>query len=52
MARKVNVVADTLSRKTISVLSLKHCKWRFASDGALLAQLKIMSDLKVMMIDS
>ena len=32
--RKANVVADALSRKTISVLSLKNCTWRFASDGA------------------
>ena len=35
---KANVVVDVLIRKTISVLSLKHCIWRFASDGALLAQ--------------
>ena len=34
---KANVVADTLSRKTISVLSLKHCAWRFTYDGTLLA---------------
>ena len=32
--RKANVVADTLSRKTNSVLSLKHCIWKFAYDGA------------------
>ena len=30
--RKANVVAEALSRKIISVLSLKHCIWRFASD--------------------
>ena len=40
------------SRKTIYVLSLKHCGWRFASDRALLAQLKSMFDLKQMMIDA
>ena len=33
---KTNVVANALSRRTISVLSLKHCAWRFTSDGALL----------------
>ena len=49
---KSNVVEDALSMKTIYVLSLKHCIWRFASDGALLAQLKAMSDLKQMMIDA
>ena len=48
---KANVVADTLSRKTISVLSLKHCIWRFTSNRALLAQLKVMPDLKQKMID-
>ena len=46
------MVADALSRKTISVLSLKHSIWRFTFDGALLAQLKAMSDLKQMMIDA
>ena len=49
---KVNAVADTLSRKTISVLSLKHSTWRIASNRALLAQLKAMPDLKQMMIDA
>ena len=49
---KANVVADTLSRNTIYVLSLKHSTWRIASDGALLAQLKAMPDLKHMMIDA
>ncbi|KAJ8765251.1 hypothetical protein K2173_011931 [Erythroxylum novogranatense] len=36
---KANVVADALSRKTISVLSLKHIGWQLGSDGALMAQL-------------
>ena len=31
---KANVVADALTRKTISSLSLNHCTWRFESDGA------------------
>ena len=48
--RKANVVANTLSRKTIYVLSLKRGTWRFLSNGVLLAQLKAMSDLKQMMI--
>ena len=50
--RKANVVVDALSRKTIFVLSLKHCSWRFTFDGALLAQLKAMHELRQMMIDA
>ena len=46
------MVADALSRKIISRLSLKHYAWKFASDGALLAQLRVMPDLKHMMIDA
>ena len=49
---KANVVANALSRKTISVLSLKHCAWKFESDGALLAQLRATPDLKQMIIDA
>ena len=49
---KANVVVDALSRKIIYVLSLKHCRWRFAYDGALLTQIKAMMDLKQMMIDA
>ena len=49
---KANVVADALSRRTIYVLSLKHCTWRFTSDGALLAQLRAMPELRQMMIDA
>ena len=49
---KANVVADALSRKTISVLFLKHCTWRFTIDGALLAQLRVMPDLKQMIINA
>ena len=43
---KANVVADALSRKMISSLSLKDCDWRFDFDGALLAQLRVVPDLK------
>ena len=43
---KANVMADALSRKTIYILSLKHCIWRFPFDGALLAQIKDMPNLK------
>ena len=46
------MVADALSRKAISVLSLKHCIWRFAYDGALLAQLRVIPNLRLMMIDA
>ena len=46
------MVANALCRKTIFVLSLKHCTWRFASDEASLAQLKAMPNLKQMMIDA
>ena len=49
---KANVVEDAFSRKTVSVLSLKHCVWRYASDGALLAQLRVIPDSKQMMIDA
>ena len=31
-------------------LSLKECAWRFESDGALLAQLRVTPDLKHMII--
>ena len=46
------MVAEALSRKTIYVLSLKHCAWRFVSEGALLAQLRAMLELRQMMIDA
>ena len=49
---KANVVTNPLSRKTIFVLSLKHSTWRISSNGALLAQLRAMPDLKQMMIDA
>ena len=46
------MVADALSRKTIFVLSLKHCTWRFTYDGVLLAQLRVMPELRQVMIDA
>ena len=49
---KANVVANALSRKMIPGLSLKECAWRFEYDGALLAQLRVMPDLKQMIIDA
>ena len=35
---KANVVADALSIKAMSALSLQHSRWRIALDGVLLAQ--------------
>ena len=49
---KANVVANALSIKAIFVLSLKHCTWKFTSDGALLAQLRAMPVLKQIMINT
>ena len=43
---KANVVADALSRKMISALTLKDYDWRLVLDGALLAQLSVIPDLK------
>ena len=45
-------MADTLSRKMISALSLKDCDRRFDSDGALLAQLRVIPDLKQMIVNA
>ena len=50
--RKENVVADALSRKMIFALSLKDYDWRFDSDGALLAQLRVIPDLKQMIVNA
>ena len=49
---KANVVEDALSRKMISRLSLKEYTWRFEFDGALLAQLRAILELRQMMIDA
>ena len=50
--RKENVVADALRRKTISALSLKDYDWRFDSDGALLAQLRVIPDLNQKIVNA
>ena len=50
--RKANVVADALSRKMIFALSLKNYDWRFDFDGALLAQLRVIPDLKQMIVNA
>ena len=49
---KANVVADALSRKTIFALSLKDYDWRLAPDGALLAQLRVILNLKQMIVNT
>ena len=47
---KANVVVNAFSRKMISSLSLKGYDWRFDSDGTLLAQLRVIPDLKQMIV--
>ena len=49
---KANVVADALSRKMISALSLKDYDWRFDYDEAFLAQLRVIPYLKQMIINA
>ena len=49
---KENVVADALSRKMISALTLKNFDWRLVTDGALLAQLNMIPDLKQMIVNA
>ena len=49
---KANVVADALSRKMISALTLKIFDWRLASNGALLAQLNVIPNLKQMIVNA
>ena len=36
----------------IFALFLNHCDWRFESDGALFAQLRVIPDLKMMIRDA
>ena len=50
--RKANVVADALSRKMIYALTLKDYDWRLATNGALLAQLRVIPDLKQMIVNA
>ena len=49
---KANVVADALSKKIVSALSLKDYDWRLAPNGALLAQLIIIPGLKQMIVNA
>ena len=49
---KANVVADALSRKMISALSLKDYDWRFDTKGALLAQLGVIAYLKQLIVNA
>ena len=49
---KANVVADALSRKMISSLTLKDYDYRFAPDGAMLAQLNVIPDLRQMIVNA
>ena len=50
--KKANVVADALSRKMISCLSLKEYAWKLEFDGALLAQSKSIPELRQMIINA
>ena len=50
--RKANVVVDDLSRKIIYALTLKDYDCRLAPDGALLAQLRVIPDLKQMIVNA
>ena len=49
---KADVVADALSRKMIFDFSLKEYAWKLESNGALLAQLKVIPELRKMIIDA
>ena len=49
---KANVVADALSWKMTSALTLKDYYWRFSTDGALLAQLNVIPDLKQIIVNA
>ena len=49
---KANVVADVLSRKMISALTLKDYDWRLAPDGALLALLNLIPDLRQIIVNA
>ena len=48
---KANVVADALSRKMISAMTLKDYDWRLAPDGALLARLNVIPDLRQIIVN-
>ena len=46
------MVVDALSKKVMSALSLQHSRWRIASDGVFLVQLKAQPVLEKMIIDA
>ena len=46
------MVADALSKKEMTTLSLQHSEWRLADDGAILAQLKAQPMLNQMIIEA
>ena len=45
-------MADALSRKKISTLTLKNFYWRLGTDGALLSQLNVIPDLKKIIVNA
>ena len=49
---KANVVADALSRKMISALTLEDYDCKLAPNGALLAQLTVIPDLRQMIVNA
>ena len=49
---KANVVVDAFSRKMISALTLKDYDWRLAPDGALLARLNVIPDLRQIIVNA
>ena len=49
---KANVVANALSRKAMVALLIQRSEWRVISDGTILAQLKVQSVLKQMIINA
>ena len=49
---KANVVVHALNRKMIYALTLKDFDWRLALDGALLDQLRVLKDLKQMIVNA
>ena len=51
-AGKENVVANALSRKMISALTLKDYDCRLAPDGALLTRLNVIPDLRQMIVNA
>ena len=49
---KANVVAHALSRKMIYTLFLKDFDWKLAPNGALLTQLRVIPELKQMILNA